>query len=124
MCSLASTTKALVAAAALARARASAESNGRDGEVLISIRLQHELAAGHIRSFRWVSEENAIAPWDFEIVEAGGTPVRIGTVVPEPQGTPGARGKPLSADPAERLDLGGGSCGCTQAAGPDRRLLG
>lgn len=66
-----------MSAAALARARASAESNGRDGEVLISIRLQHELAAGHIRSFRWVSEENAIAPWDFEIVEAGGTPVRI-----------------------------------------------
>ena len=50
-----------MSAEALARARASAESNGRDGEVLINIRLQHEFAAGRIRSFTWTSEANAIS---------------------------------------------------------------
>lgn len=62
---------------ALAKARARAESNGREGEVLINIHLQHALAEGRIRSFLWVSEQNAISPWDFELVELDGTPVRV-----------------------------------------------
>lgn len=63
--------------AALAKARASAEANGRDGELLVNIHLQKEQAAGRIRSFTWVSEENAIAPWDFEVVELDGSVTRV-----------------------------------------------
>jgi Domain of unknown function (DUF3883) len=66
-----------MSAEALAKARTSAESNGRDGEVLVNIRLQHELATGRIRSFTWASEANAISPWDFELVEMDGTTVRV-----------------------------------------------
>lgn len=66
-----------MSAEALARARASAESNGRDGEVLINIRMQREQAAGRIQWFTWVSETNAISPWDFEIVELDGSTVRV-----------------------------------------------
>ncbi len=66
-----------MSAAALAKARASAEANGRDGEVLVNIHLQKERAEGRIRAFTWVSEENAISPWDFEITELDGTTVRV-----------------------------------------------
>jgi hypothetical protein len=66
-----------MSAAALAKARASAEANGRDGEVLVNIHLQKAQAAGRIRSFTWVSEENAISPWDFEVAELDGTTVHV-----------------------------------------------
>jgi Domain of unknown function (DUF3883) len=62
---------------ALAKARARAESNGRDGEVLVNVYLELALEAGSIQSFKWVSEENAIAPWDFELVDAVGRLVRV-----------------------------------------------
>jgi hypothetical protein len=63
--------------AALAKARASGEAIGRDGELLINIHFQKAQAEGRIRSFTWVSEENAISPWDFEVVELDGTIVRV-----------------------------------------------
>lgn len=66
-----------MSAAALAKARAGAEASGRDGEVLVNIHLQKAQAEGRIRSFTWVSEENAISPWDFEVVELDGTTVRV-----------------------------------------------
>lgn len=66
-----------MSAAALAKARASAEANGRNGEVLVNIFLQNALAEGQITAFTWVSEENAISPWDFEVVELDGTVVRV-----------------------------------------------
>jgi Domain of unknown function (DUF3883) len=95
---------------ALAKARARAEINGLAGECLINIHLQHALADGRIRSFRWVSEENAISPWDFEVVDASGLPVRV-----EVKSTSGGFDRPIhisqnevlaAADPAApRTDL-------------------
>lgn len=99
-----------MSAAALAKARASAEANGRDGEVLVNIHLQKEQAEGRIRSFTWVSEENAISPWDFEVVKLDGTTVRV-----EVKSTGGGFDRPIhisqnevlaAADPgATRTDL-------------------
>lgn len=66
-----------MSAAALAKARGSAEANGRDGEVLVNIYLQHAKAEARIRDFIWVSEENAISPWDFEVINLDGTAVRV-----------------------------------------------
>ena len=66
-----------MSAEALAKARAKAEANGRDGEALINLLLQRRLAGGEIQSFVWVAEANAISPWDFEYVDAQGTTIRV-----------------------------------------------
>jgi hypothetical protein len=90
-----------MSAVALAKARASAEANGRDGEVLVNVYLQHALADGRIRSFTWVSEENAISPWDFELIEMDGTPVRI-----EVKSTGGGFDRPIHISQNEVLAAG------------------
>ena len=87
-----------MSAAALAKARASAEANGRDGEVLVNIHLQHEQAEGRIRAFTWVSEENAISPWDFELIELDGTAVRV-----EVKSTSGGFDRPIHISQNEVL---------------------
>lgn len=66
-----------MSAAALAKARAGAEANGRAGEELVNMYLQRAQVEGRIQSFTWVSEENAISPWDFEMCELDGTTVMI-----------------------------------------------
>jgi hypothetical protein len=66
-----------MSATALARARANAEANGRDGELLVNVFLQKAQAEGRIRSFTWVSEDNAISPWDFELITLDGTKIRV-----------------------------------------------
>jgi hypothetical protein len=66
-----------MSADALMKARASAEANGCKGEVLVNIYLQHAKAEGRINDFIWVSEENAISAWDFEVIELDGTAIRV-----------------------------------------------
>ena len=66
-----------MSAEALARARLAAEEAGRDGEVLVDIWLRREVGEGRLADAVWVSERNAVNPWDFEITELSGTVVRI-----------------------------------------------
>jgi hypothetical protein len=87
-----------MSAAALARARASAESNGRAGEELVNIQLKREQDESRIRSFTWVSEENAISPWDFEVVNLDGTTTRI-----EVKSTNGSFDRPIHISQNEVL---------------------
>lgn len=87
-----------MSAAALAKARASGEANGRNGEVLVNIHLQKEQAEGRIRAFTWVSEENAISPWDFEVIELNGTTVRV-----EVKSTSGGFDRPIHISQNEVL---------------------
>lgn len=54
-----------VTAAALAAAKAAAEKNGRDGEALAWINLKRMEAAGEATDIQWVSETNAVSPFDF-----------------------------------------------------------
>lgn len=66
-----------VTAAALAAAKISAEKNGRDGEALAWVYLKKVQADGKVKSIEWASETNAVAPYDFIVVEADGTTVNI-----------------------------------------------
>lgn len=56
-----------LSAADLARARERASQIGRLGEEIINTYLKSETDAGKIKSYKWVSDENAVAPYDFEI---------------------------------------------------------
>lgn len=66
-----------MSAEALARARLVAEEAGRNGEVLVDIWLRREVREARLAEAVWVSERNAINPWDFEVTELSGTMVRI-----------------------------------------------
>ena len=55
----------------LRTARRTAEEIGRHGEELVDIHLRYRLAAGEISSYEWVSNKNAIAPYDFCIERDG-----------------------------------------------------
>lgn len=56
----------------LAKAKVKAERIGREGEGLVNGYLAVRLAAGEIASYQWISSENAIASYDFEIVGTDG----------------------------------------------------
>lgn len=56
----------------LAKAKAKAEFIGLEGEGLINGHLASKLAAGDFADYTWASAENAIAPFDFEILTATG----------------------------------------------------
>lgn len=83
-------------AEALAAARSRAESVGRDGEIIVDDWLSKEVSAGRLKSAIWIAAENAINPWDFEIVEVTGEKVRV-----EVKSTGGAFERPLHISQAE-----------------------
>ena len=56
----------------LNKAKRSAELVGRLGEEILNSWLETEKQANRILDYRWISDENAIAPYDFEIVEKSG----------------------------------------------------
>jgi hypothetical protein len=62
----------VVTAEALAKAKAKADLIGRDGEGLVNAYLADQVALGQLGSATWTASENAIAPYDFEIVSADG----------------------------------------------------
>lgn len=57
----------------LLRARDAAQTIGVEGEVLVSEYLDSEQEAGRVVSFEWTASINAVAPYDFEVVETNGT---------------------------------------------------
>jgi hypothetical protein len=73
---LAKKTTKPVSAATLALAKAAAEKNGREGEALAWVYLQHLEAEGKVTAIEWTSNANAVAPYDFSAV-AGGKTIRI-----------------------------------------------
>jgi transcriptional regulator with XRE-family HTH domain len=56
----------------LNKAKRSAELVGRLGEEILNGWLETEKQANRIRDYRWISAENAIAPYDFELIENSG----------------------------------------------------
>ncbi|WP_159012402.1 DUF3883 domain-containing protein [Bradyrhizobium sp. S69] len=64
-------------AEAFREARLKAEATGLGGEQLLKDWLEGELSAGRIQSYKWVAEENAINPWDFEIEDSAGEMRRV-----------------------------------------------
>ena len=64
-------------AEALRAARQRAEAIGRSGEVLLNEWLASRVKAGQLMSVTWISDVNAVNPWDFEVEEPDGTLVRI-----------------------------------------------
>jgi len=66
-----------MSAEALKAAQERAQTIGREGEVLIDELLTGMHDKGEIRQSTWVAEDNAINPWDFELVDNDGTVVRI-----------------------------------------------
>jgi hypothetical protein len=61
----------------LKKAKQNAEDIGRMGEELIDSYLQHQLDTGTIAEYEWISFQNAIAPFDFKIVEKNGTTLYV-----------------------------------------------
>lgn len=57
--------------AELARARERADDVGREGEELIDGFFELERSGGRLESFQWISNDNAIAPHDFEMKPRG-----------------------------------------------------
>jgi len=54
----------------LMKAKAKAEQIGQDGEGLVNAYLALKLSNSAISSYKWVSSENAVSPYDFEIETA------------------------------------------------------
>ncbi len=57
----------------LARARDAADAVGRKGEEIVCAWLEEQLLSGAVTGYRWISDENAVAPYDFEVTEGGKT---------------------------------------------------
>src|SRR5581483_10453209 len=60
----------------LRRARVLAELNGERGEQFVNEYMEGQLATGMISAFTWVSVDDAVAPFDFDVTESSG-PVRV-----------------------------------------------
>jgi len=54
------------------KAKRSAELVGRLGEEILNVWFEMEKQANRIKDYQWTSGENAIAPYDFELVDNGG----------------------------------------------------
>ena len=62
---------------ALQKVRKDAEDIGLQGEEILNSFLEGRVNSGEIRKFTWVSVTNAVAPYDFELVENDGTRVLL-----------------------------------------------
>jgi hypothetical protein len=58
-------------AEALQKARFNAENIGRIGEIMVNAHLDKQRTSGHIDEFLWVSDDNAVAPYDFTYITSG-----------------------------------------------------
>jgi len=61
----------------LAQARLRAGDIGYLGETLVQAHLEQAVDAGELASFVWVADQNAVAPYDFELKAANGQTSRI-----------------------------------------------
>ena len=89
----------------LSRAKQSAEQNGRLGEELLNYWLEEQAGKGEIKAFRWEADENAVAPYDFRILDENGKAVRS----IDAKSTSGVFGNKIhiSAAELEEIVLGG-----------------
>lgn len=86
----------------LARAKARAERVGQEGEGLINAWLASRVAAGQLAKYTWVSVENAVAPYDFDVFENSGRRVLI-----DVKSTAGAFDNPIHVSLAEIIEAAG-----------------
>ena len=63
----------------LAKAKAKADQIGQDGEGLVNSYLAARVAAGQLAKYEWTSNENAIAPFDFDTFTGAGLRTLIDT---------------------------------------------
>ncbi|EFL53121.1 hypothetical protein DesfrDRAFT_0169 [Solidesulfovibrio fructosivorans JJ]] len=84
----------------LQRARQNAETLGRDGEALIDAWLGQQKRAGLVREYTWISDANAVAPYDFTLVDAAGNEIRL-----DVKSTTGPFERPLHVSMAELLEM-------------------
>ena len=61
-----------VSSSDLAKAKAKADQIGQDGEGLVNSYLAANVAAGRLANYEWASDENAIAPFDFDTLTDAG----------------------------------------------------
>lgn len=61
----------------LAQARQRAGDIGYLGETLVQAHLEQAVDAGELSAFEWVADQNAVAPYDFELTGANGEAERI-----------------------------------------------
>lgn len=88
----------------LLRARRNMEEVGRLGEDLLNEYLSAMLFSGRIEGYEWVSESNAVAPYDFRVVENKGQTVCI-----DVKATSGEFERPLHISIAELLQMRDGT---------------
>lgn len=62
---------------ALQKARKEAEVVGLQGEEILNSFLEKEVSSGKIKHYEWISLTNAVAPYDFKLVENDGTQVFV-----------------------------------------------
>lgn len=80
----------------LAAGRAAAEAIGREGEGLAWEHVLAMMAAGTVLEAKWTSKEDAAASWDFDVVLADGTKVRM-----DAKSTAGPHRNPIHMSGAE-----------------------
>jgi Domain of unknown function (DUF3883) len=61
-----------ISLADLAKAKAKAGVTGHDGEGLVNAYLAANISVGQLTSYKWVSWENAVSPYDFEVITPSG----------------------------------------------------
>jgi len=88
----------------LSRARQSAERIGRMGEELLNAWLESERLSGHVPNFRWESDSNAIAPYDFSVLDGETAQRRI-----DAKATAGEFSNPIHVSMAELDEMASGA---------------
>lgn len=86
----------------LSKLRENADKSGQLGESLVYIYLQDKETNGDIVAFTWVSDTNAIAPFDFAIEVAEGVTERI-----DVKTTSGSFEQPIYVSLAELITMAG-----------------
>ena len=84
----------------LKKAQQKVEDIGRMGEDLIATFLQNKVNVGEISGFEWISRENAVAPYDFKLINMNGTILYI-----DVKSTLGRFSTPLHISMAEVLTM-------------------
>lgn len=92
-------TRRAVSRDTLRRARENADRVGRQGEEFVNRYLDDQRTRGHIHNFRWIADENAVSPYDFEIDSP------IGVILVDVKTTEGEFANPLHISFNELLQM-------------------
>jgi len=85
----------------LERAKRNAERNGRLGEELLNAWLEDQEDTGVVAGFDWVADKNAVAPFDFTILDADGEVMRL----IDAKSTSGDFGNKIHVSVAELIEM-------------------